>query len=932
MEQERWHALPVERALALAGVDPNRGLSPDEAQRRLAEIGYNELAGAEGPSVLQQFAHQFNDFIVWVLLGAALISGPLLGEWTDAIAIAVIVFLNGVLGFIQEYRAERALQALRRLAAPTATVLRGGRPHEILAREVVPGDIIVIETGDLIPADARLISTRNLAVDQSVLTGESAPVRKDAEARVEPDAPLTDRTTMVYSSTIAVRGRGQALVVATGPRTELGKIAQLVQEITAEETPLQQELERVGRYLVYLAVAIVAIIFGLGVARGDPILQMFLVAVSLAVAAIPEGLPAVVTIALALGVRRMAARNAVVRRLRSVETLGAASVICTDKTGTLTENQMTVRQIITPEREIRVTGEGYAPQGQFVIDSRPVLPQAPDLQAVLWAGALSSTAELIQEPGADGRWTVRGDPTEGALLTAAAKAGIREADNPPGLTFVEELPFDSGRKRMSIIYEYQGDAWLRSALVLPVTRGERLAFVKGAPESILSLCTHVQREGRVLPLHDPERREFLDVNAYLGSQALRVLAMAYRALPRDLPLQPEAVERDLIFVGMEAMIDPPRREAKDAVRTSQEAGITVVMVTGDQHRTAVAIARELGIFHEDDVLLTGSELDSISDERLSEIVQRVRVYARVAPEHKLRIVRAWKTRDQVVAMTGDGVNDAPALKEADIGIAMGVTGTDVAKEASDMILADDNFATIVAATEEGRTIFDNIRRFIHFMLSCNTGEVLTLFLAGLIGLPLPLIPIQILWINLATDSLPALALGVEKAEPGIMRRPPRPPREGILTRAMVGAIGWQGVLIGLVTLGAFGLEFFARGSVERARVVAFSTSILAQSVHAFNLRSQRYSLFTIGWLTNRWLVVAFIVVALSNLAIVYLPFLQPIFATLPLNLADWGVIIGLGSLPLLVVQAVRVVGEMRRGWPARGLADSEQPSDQAQPR
>ena len=909
MEQERWHAIPVERALELAGVDPNHGLTSEEARRRLTEVGYNELAVVRGPSPLRLFAEQFNSFIIWVLLAAAVISGPVLGEWTDAIAIVVIVVLNGILGFVQEFQASRALEALRQLTAPTATVVRDGRPHEIPAREVVPGDILVIEAGDLLAADGRLIEAHNLAVDQGVLTGESAPVGKRADVVVPPDTPVAERDNMVYSSTVATRGRGRALVVATGPQTEIGKIARMVQEIAPEATPLQEELDRVGRYLVYAALGIVAIIFALDAARGAPFLQVFLVAVSLAVAAIPEGLPAVVTMALAIGVRRMAARNALVRRLRSVETLGSASVICSDKTGTLTQNQMTVRQVITALRTIQVSGEGYVPRGEFFVDGDPIDPQAEDLQAVVRVASLASTADLIEQ---DGRWTIRGDPTEGSLITLAAKAGYTEADAEAEYEFVEELPFDSQRKRMSVVYAWKGDGLKPPALAAPVSPGGRVAFVKGASEAILPLCTRIQEQGQVRPMGPHERREFLDANDWLGQQALRVLAMAYRPLESSVPLEPESVEQDLIFVGMAAMIDPPRPEAREAVRTCQEAGITVVMITGDQHNTAIAIARELGIFREGYASLTGRELDEISDERFDEIVDQVRVYARVAPESKLRIVRAWKARNQIVAMTGDGVNDAPALKEADIGIAMGITGTDVAKEASDMILADDNFATIVAATEQGRTIFDNIRRFILFMLSCNTGELLTLFLAGLVGLPLPLLPIQILWINLATDSLPALALGVEKAEPGIMQRPPRPPEEGILTRNAALGIAGQGLLIGLVTLAAFLLEILLRGGgVERARVLAFSTSVLAQSLHAYSLRSLRYSLFSIGPLTNASLNLAFLIVVAANLAIIYTPFLQPVFATMPLDLADWAIIVGLALVPLLAVQASRVIGEMR---------------------
>jgi Ca2+-transporting ATPase len=529
------------------------------------------------------------------------------------------------------------------------------------------------------------------------------------------------------------------------------------------------------------------------------------------------------------------------------------------------------------------------------------------------SATLSSTAELVREGPPDGRWNIRGDPTEGALLTAAAKASFRPEDAAEELSFAEELPFDPERKRMSIIYTFRGDGRGPTGLALPVEPGTRLAFVKGAAEAVLPLCTQMQQQGQVVPMGPTELREFLDANAYLGTQALRVLAVAYRPLPPDLPLTTEAVERDLVFVGMEAMIDPPRAETPDAVRTAQQAGIIVVMITGDQRNTAVAIARELGIFTDEEVSLTGAQMEEIGDERLAEIVERVRVYARVSPEHKLRIVRAWKARNQVVAMTGDGVNDAPALKEADIGIAMGITGTDVAKEASDMVLADDNFATILAAVEEGRAIFDNIRRFVQFLLSANTGEVLTFVVAALVGLPLPLVPIQILWINLATDSLPALALGVEEAEPDIMQRPPRSPEEGIISRPIAFRIAYQGLLVGLVTLGAFVLGLFPLGrGLERARVLAFSSSILAQSLHAFNLRSYDYSLFTIGFFSNRWMVYAFVVVLLGNLAVIYVPFLQPIFRTVPLTAADWAIVVGLGSIPLLVVQTIRVINEMRR--------------------
>jgi len=891
------YALEAPAVVERWGTDPERGLTGDLAGDRLRELGPNRLEEVGRISPWRQFANQFTDFIVLVLMGAALVSG-LLQEWLDAIAILVIVVLNAVLGFIQEYRAERALEALKKMAAPLARVVRGGETKNIPAEEVVPGDIMVLEMGDLVPADGRLLEDHLLRVDEASLTGESVPVKKAAGTILDENAPLGDRRNMVYSSTVVTYGKGKAVVTATGMGTELGRIAHLVQTIRRERTPLQEQLENVGKWLVYGCLLICVVVFGLGLWRGVPLVEIFLTAVSLAVAAIPEGLPAVVTIALALGVRRMVQRNALVRKLPSVETLGSATVICTDKTGTLTQSEMTVRRIGLPGRIIEVSGDGYAPQGDYLVAGQPISAEDRDLQVALKIGVLCSNARLKQD-GSDGSgWNIVGDPTEGALVAAAAKADLWREDLEKDYTLLAELPFDSNRKRMSMIW--QGPS------------GAVTAAVKGAPDVVLSLCTHIQSEGQVRQITAEDKEYLLGLNNRFASDAMRLLAMAYRRLPGGLG-EPsvEAVEHNLTFAGLMAMKDPPRPEAKEAIAKARRAGLEVVMITGDHKTTAVAIAEELGLCNEGDIALTGSELDQINDERLLEIVEKVRVYARVSPEHKLRIVRAWKSRGHVVAMTGDGVNDAPALKEADIGVAMGITGTDVSKEASDMILTDDNFASIVAAVEEGRAIFDNIRRFIHYLLSCNVGELLAMFLASLLGMPLPLLPIQILWVNLATDSLPALALGVERAEPGVMERAPRPRTEGVITRSMARIVGMQGLIIGLLTLGAFVFEYYVMGGgAERARVMAFSTTIFAQNVHAFNVRSNRLSVFELGLFSNRWLVAAFGIVIISELAIIYLPIFQPIFKTMPLTLSDWSIVVSLGLMPLIIMEVIKLANKL----------------------
>ncbi len=900
MEQRKdypWHTLALNQVLHNLETDPHQGLTLATAQERLARFGLNQLSEGKKVTVLEMFIEQFKDFIVLTLIAAAIISG-FLGEWVDATAIIGIVILNAILGVVQEYRAEKALAALKKLAAPTAQVIRDGVPQTIPSAELVPGDLIVLRSGDLVPADARLVDAHMLQVEEAMLTGESAAAEKSAADIVAPEAALADRVNMVFAGTVVARGRGHAIVTSTGMKTQLGKIAGMVASIEKEETPLQKRLDQVGKQLVYAALAVVAIVFVLGVVRGDDPVEMFLVAVSLAVAAVPEGLAAVVTISLALGMRRMVQRNALIRKLPAVETLGAATFICSDKTGTLTENAMTVREYVFADRTVTVTGEGFSSAGKFYQNGQPIDP-AKDraLRLALTIGARCNTSEI--QPIRDGSdYRVIGDPTEGALLIAAEKAGVLESIERE-YDFVAELPFDSTRKRMTVICRATAGEY----------RGKQIAFVKGALGSVMDWCKYVDRNGTIAEIDDATRQRIRTINSELANQTRRLLALAYRPYDETMAPSIETVERDLIFVALVGMIDPPRAEARQAVAEAQSAGIQVAMITGDHAATALAVAREVGIVASDrNGVLTGTELERMSDEELKARALSTRVYARVSPEHKLRIVQALKANNQIVAMTGDGVNDAPALKEASIGVAMGITGTDVAKEAADMVLLDDNFASIVAAIREGRAIFDNIRKFIHFVLSHNIGEVLAMFVATLIGWPLPLLPIQILWINLVTDSLPALALGVEKAEPGIMERPPRSVDERILPNSLLRLMFFQGSIVGFSTLAAFAIEYFmGTGDLARAQAEAFAASILAQNVQAFNVRSNRLSIFQLGPLSNPYLVGAFTLVVVTLLGLIYIPPLQKIFKTVPLGLNDWLVVGALALLPLVVMEIYKFV-------------------------
>ncbi len=881
-----FHSVSAEEALKKLQSDSRIGLTGGEAAARLSRYGANALIETRRKSLLSLFLEQFTDFLVIILIAAAVVSG-FLGEWLDAGAILAIVVLNAVVGFVQEYKAEQALEALKKMVAPQARVLRDGGEKKISARELVPGDIVFLEAGDQIPADCRLLEAMSLQVSEAALTGESTPISKDAGVALAEKTAVADRKNSVFMGTVITRGIGRAVVAATGMQTEFGKIAQQVQSVEEEATPLQQKLEAVGRRLAQAALAIVVIVFALGVWRGFPLIEMFLTSVSLAVAAVPEGLPAIMTITLAIGVQRMARRNAIIRKLRAVETLGSANVICTDKTGTLTRNEMTVRKVFFDGREIDVSGAGYSTRGQFTAGGKQFAAGSEDFKLFLRAVALCTSANLEERGNSV---AVLGDPTEGALVVLAAKAGVVKQQELKRFHKAYELPFESERKMMSVICEHEEG---------------RFAFVKGAPETIVGKCEKLLVDGKEKPISEADKKIILQKNNEFASQALRVLAVAYRPVPVQRDYQFEQVEQKLVFLGLAGMIDPPREEAKQAIALCKSAGIRVIMVTGDNPLTAQAIASELGMSGVRAV--TGLELDEMSDAEFGQLVLSTSVFARVSPEHKLRIVGALKNLGHVVAMTGDGVNDAPALKKADIGIAMGITGTDVSKEASDMVLADDNFASIVNAVEEGRIIYDNIVKSIYYLLSCNIGEILAVFAATLLSWPLPLVPIQILWMNLVTDGLPALALGMDAEEPGVMRRPPRDKREEILDGRNAAYFLAIGFLMAVGTLALFQYELLQGSGLEKARSIAFSTIILFQLFHALNSRSRVHSLFSIGVFRNKLLWLAFLAALVLQIVITQTDVLESVFKTQAMSLTEWLLSIAVASSVFWLYEAWKYV-------------------------
>ncbi|HEY9602846.1 MAG TPA: cation-translocating P-type ATPase [Allocoleopsis sp.] len=903
-----WHTLDVKQSLSELSSDPETGLTSQQVSDRLQHYGLNELKETAGRSSWAILLDQFTNIMLLMLIAVAVVSGALdlvalqkgalsPGEvpFKDTIAILLIVILNGVLGYLQESRAEKALAALKNLASPKVRVMRDGKPIEVDSKQLAPGDIMLLEAGVQIAADGRLIEESNLQVRESALTGEAHAVSKQAKLTLPEDTALGDRINLVFQGTEVVQGRGTVLVTNTGMKTELGRIAEMLQGVESEPTPLQQRMTQLGNVLVSGSLVLVAVVIGLGLLRssGDlSVLQELVeVSLSMAVAVVPEGLPAVITVTLALGTQRMVRRHALIRKLPAVETLGSVTTICSDKTGTLTQNKMVVQRVDTPNHTFKVTGEGYAPTGEFQLDGSSVaLEQYPELEPLLLACALCNDSILQHD---EGEWTILGDPTEGALVVLAGKGGVDKEPISRQIRRVGEFPFSSERKRMSVICEVPPD---QSAIHLP-TNSPYIMFTKGSPELVLERCRSAQNYQGVDTLTDTRRMQILEQNNQMAGAGLRVLGFAYQPLeilPEEGEEASEAAEQDLVWLGLVGMLDAPRPEVREAVRRCRDAGIRPVMITGDHQLTARAIALDLGIASDGDRVLTGQELQKLSQDELEQQVDLVSIYARVAPEHKLRIVQALQRRGRFVAMTGDGVNDAPALKQADIGIAMGITGTDVSKEASDMVLLDDNFATIVAATEEGRTVYNNIRRFIKYILGSNIGEVLTIAAAPLMGLQeVPLSPLQILWMNLVTDGLPALALAVEPAEPDVMKRPPFSPRESIFARGLGSYMVRIGIIFGIVNIALMALahQYFP----EQWKTMIFTSLCIAQMGHAIAVRSNTRLVVELNPLGNPYLLWAVTATTALQLLLIYVPFLQDFFGTRALTLPELAICLGFST-------------------------------------
>jgi Ca2+-transporting ATPase len=867
-----------------------RGITKEEANRRLREFGSNELTKEEGVSWVSLFINQFKSVLIIILIIAALISGFILNETLDMYVILIIVIFNAIIGFVQEYRAEQAVEALKEMISHAAIVIRGGREEKIPAKELVPGDLIIVEGGDRIPADARVIEVASLKANEAPLTGESTPVDKRTESLPE-NTPVSDRENMVFMGTHATFGRGKALVVATGMGTEFGKIAGMIQEMPEEAPPLKKKTEDLGKRLGLLALLGCIGVFIIDYLSGISFVQSFLTAVSLAVSAIPEGLPAVLIITLSLGAQRMSRQNAIIRRLASVETLGTTTVICSDKTGTITKNEMTVKKLYLNDRYVDVTGEGYRPDGDFMMDGKVVRPEEnEDLQRLLRIAYLCNNAKLEEDE--DIGYYLIGDPTEGALVVAAIKGGIKPEVITQEYPRIWEAPFDSKLKRMATIQEKPSE--------------DLVGYVKGAPEVILERCNRIHMEGNVREITEEDRDKITQSTVDMGEEALRVLAVAYKDIPKDKEeFDRDEIEDDLIFVGLLGMIDPPRPEVLGAIKICKKAGIRPVMITGDHKITAVAIAKEVGIMDEsNDEALTGQDIEKMREVDLLKSVNQVSVYARVSPEHKVRIARALKSHGNIVAMTGDGVNDAPAIKSADIGIAMGISGTDVTKEASDMVLADDNFATIVSAVEGGRVIYDNIRKFMRYLVSSNFDELIVISSFVIAGLPLPFLPVMILWLNLVTDGGPAIALSMDVPTEDLMAKQPRDPGEAILS-GMWLFIGAYVVLQSGTTSAIYLWKYVFQGvSVEMARTAAFMQACVFELIVVFNCRSEKYNAFKAGFTTNKFLLISVIFGLILTISLCYIPFFQQLFHTAPLPPEDWLVIFGLSSLGFLVLPEI----------------------------
>ncbi|MGD6808457.1 MAG: cation-translocating P-type ATPase [Candidatus Bathyarchaeia archaeon] len=894
-----WYALTIEESLTELQVKENEGITQQEAKNRLTQYGPNELKKEKGKSPIKLFLGQFTDVLMIILLIATGLSIAV-GEQVDAIIILIIVFASAILGFTQEYRSEKAVEALKKMTSPTALVIRDGKETKIQASEIVPGDILLLYAGDKVPADARLIEAHTLKVEEAALTGESTAVDKETQA-LSDKAQLNDRRNMVYTGTSIALGRAKALVTETGMRTEFGKIAQMVQTTAVEETPLEKRLASVGKWIGLLAIVVASSVAVVGVViEQRDIVEMVLWAVSLAVAAVPEALPAIVTGALAIGMYRMTKVNAVVKRLPAVETLGSTSVICSDKTGTLTKGEMTVQRIYLNNTAIKVTGIGYAPEGKFEIDNKQITPDEQLLELLKISSLCNDSA--LERDAKSNKWTVKGDPTEGALIVAAAKADLSKEKLDKQEPRIGEIPFSSERKRMTTIH---------------LVANKKLAYMKGAPEIVIEKCSHIMLNGKVQKLTQPQRTELQKVIEAMALQALRNLGFAYKELPEDLSTFDETIEEGFIFVGITGMIDPPRPEVKDAIETCRKAGIRVVMITGDHKLTATAVAKELNLLGEDDPdgkVLTGAELEQMTDEQLANVVEKVVIYARVAPEHKVRIVKAWKDKNQIVAMTGDGVNDAPALKKADIGIAMGITGTEVSKEAASMVLADDNFASIVKAVREGREIYDNIKKYLTFLLQCNIMEILVMFIAvvavpyiaaflvpGLNSTPeglgsinsaaIALTAVQILWINLVTDGLPAIALGVDPGDPDLMERKPRHPKESIFSRDVKTFLLATPMLTTALLLTAYFMHqpWLGEYYLLEARTQLMTGMVLIELAIALSSRSLKHPVIKVGLFKNKYLWYAILSSFALQLIVLYVPAVQALFDVTSPQLIDWAI-------------------------------------------
>ncbi len=927
-----WHSLSAEETLKRLETPPMEGLTTEEARRRLQQYGPNQLEEKTRRTFAQMVWEQLRGFVILLLIGAAIISA-ILGEYVDAGAIIAIVLLNTILGVVQESRAEEALAALKRMAAPDSQALRDGKRVTVPAPELVPGDIVFMEAGYYVPADVRLIEAVNLRVEEAALTGESVPVQKNSAATLEEGASLGDRKNSAFMGTVVNYGRGKGVVTSTGMHTQLGLIATMLQSVHEEQTPLQRKLDQLGKTLGIAALIVCGLVFVVGVAESlgsidiDLIVGLFMIAVSLAVAAVPEGLPAVVTVSLALGMQEMIKRHALIRRLSSVETLGSATVICSDKTGTLTQNEMTVTRVWADDTMVSVTGQGYVPVGDFLIGDKKVdIKNYPSISTALWLGVLNNDAVLEESINEDGNQEFRmvGDPTEGSILVAAYKAGGITRELNKAYPRTNEIPFDSDFKRMVTVHSVSDP---RFDDLSPFSDSDRegcsIIAVKGAPDVVLKLCKYYApiSGGEPVLMSEEKQKRILSANDEMTRGALRVLGVAYRMV-KVIPsgANREELEEDLVFVGLIGMIDPARPEVTPALETAYKAGIRTIMITGDYPNTARAIAESIGLLRSSDQVLTGAQLEAMSDEELKEEVKKTDVYARVSPEHKLRIVNALQANGEVVAMTGDGVNDAPAIKQADIGVSMGITGTDVAKDTADMVLTDDNYVSIVSAVEQGRIIYSNIRKFVYFLISCNMAEILIIFLPTAIGALIlpeltteqlsPLAPIQLLWLNLVTDGAPALALSTEKGDPDIMDHPPRSPKEAIINRHMLVGVITQTIAISAVTLIAFWVGLHHNGdsvlnNLIFAETMAFVTLSTSELIRAFTARSERYPVLKMGVFSNKWMNYAVLASLAMVLLVVYVPFLNPIFKTTPLGWEQWELILPLLLIPSIVAEVVK---------------------------